>query len=381
MVVGDGECGRSRATICQVLHSLNVGGAEILAYRLAGQLGGQYRFVFACLDEVGSLGAELRAQGMPIEALGRGTGLDMDCARRLAGFLRREKVDLIHAHQYTPFAYSLLAGWLRRRPPVLFNEHGRFHPDHRSFKRVIFNRLMLRRRDRVIAVGQAVRKAVIDNEGISPRRIGVIHNGVRLPVERAEPAVRLAVRHELGVSEDEFLILLVARLDAIKDHATAIRALARVTATAPRTRLLIVGDGAERDQIQREIEARGLVRWVGMLGQRRDVDRLLGAADAILLTSLSEGIPVTIIEAMGYGLPVVATDVGGVREVVENGRTGLLASAGGDEELAQAILRLVSDVPLRREMGQAGRRRAEALFTEDRMHRAYAAVYEEMLRE
>ncbi len=379
MVVGDGECGGVRATICQVLHNLNVGGAEMLAYRLAKQLGGRFRFVFACLDEVGSLGDGLLAGGMPIEWLRRRSGWDLGCARRLAAFVRRENVDLIHAHQYTPFAYSLLSGLWGRRPPILFNEHGRFYPDRRRLKRVVFNRVMLRPCDRVVAVGQAVRQALIDNEGISSARIAVIYNGVPLRDHDGTADQRGSVRQELGLSDSDFLILTVARLDKIKDHATAIRTLARAVTACPQTRLVVVGDGAERDNIRQEIRRRGMERWIQMLGERHDVSRLLRATDAFLLTSVSEGIPVTIIEAMDAGLPVVATNVGGVAEVVEQGSTGLLAPAGGDEGLAEAILRLIRDPSLRREMGQAGRRRAEALFSEDRMHRAYAAVYEEML--
>lgn len=350
-----------------------------MAFRLARRLGDRFRFVFACLDDVGVLGGELRAAGVRVELLGRRTGLDLGCARRLAAFVRTEQVDLIHAHQYTPFAYSMLAGLVRRRPPVLFNEHGRFFPDRRSWKRVWFNRLMLRRRDRVVAVGGAVRQALVANEGISAARIEVIYNGVELPAGMPEPGERIAVRDELGLAADEFVLLQIARLDAIKDHATAVGTMARVAAVEPRARLMIVGDGPERGRIEAEIQRRGMGGWVRMLGERHDVARLLSGADAFLLTSVSEGIPVTIIEAMGAGLPVVATDVGGVGEVVEQAVTGLLAPAGAEQQLAEAVLRLAGDQQVCAAMGAAGRRRAEAMFTEQQMHAAYARVYGEVL--
>jgi glycosyltransferase involved in cell wall biosynthesis len=116
-----------------------------------------------------------------------------------------------------------------------------------------------------------------------------------------------------------------------------------------------------------------------MLGERRDVARILMAADAFLLTSLSEGIPVTVIEAMGASLPVVATDVGGVSEVVATGETGLLVPAGAHEKLADAIVQLIDHRELRTTMGEAGRQRAESLFTEEQMHAAYAALYRRMM--
>src|SRR5690606_31756099 len=105
-------------------------------------------------------------------------------------------------------------------------EHGRFHPDRPNRKRMVFNRLMLRRRDRVIAVGQAVRNALIDNEGIPARRIGVIYNGIDLrPFQSPSPTARKATRAELGLPDESLVIIQVARLDALKDHVTAIRAL------------------------------------------------------------------------------------------------------------------------------------------------------------
>src|SRR2546423_3463873 len=153
-------------TVCQLLHSLNVGGAEVLAARLARRWRGTFRFVFACLDEVGPLGEERRAEGFPVEVLGRKAGLDWGCPLRLARLLRRERVDVLHAHQYTPFFYGLaarlatrFAGSLPRRP-ILFTEHGRHQPDYPRPKRMLANRLLLSRRDRVVGVRAAVRQAL-----------------------------------------------------------------------------------------------------------------------------------------------------------------------------------------------------------------------------
>lgn len=367
-----------RLAICQVLHSLTVGGAEVLAARLARRLRDRFRFVFACLDELGSLGEELREEGFVVQVLGRRGGADWRCVRRLAAFAAAEGVDVVHAHQYTPFFYSRAPGVLRRRPPVLFTEHGRFFPDLPSRKRMAFNRLFLRRRDRVVAVGESVRQALIDNEGIPGSRVQVIYNGVRLDDFSASAALRSATRAELGIAPDAPVAILVARLDYLKDHATALRTAERVAAVLPAFRLLLVGEGPEQGKIEREIAARGLAGRVTMLGRRSDVRRLLAAADVFSMTSISEGIPVTLIEAMGACLPVVATRVGGVGEVVVHESTGLLAPAGDDASLAAALVRVLTDAALRRRFGQAGRARAETLFTEGDMHARYAALYDAM---
>src|SRR5207248_975319 len=127
---------------------------------------------------------------------------------------------------------------------------------------------------------------------------------------------RDSARRELGAGPGEFVLLQVARLDYLKDHATALRTLSRVLTRAPRTRLVLAGDGPERTAIENQIRQLNLGDTVRLLGTCKDVARLLHGADAFLLTSVSVGIPLTVIEAMAAGLPVVATDVGGMAEVV-----------------------------------------------------------------
>lgn len=367
-------------TICQLLHSLTVGGAEVLAERIARQLSGEFRFVFACLDDLGELGRSLRSGGFPVEVLRRRPGLDFGCVRKLARLLRDERVDLIHAHQYTPFFYATAARLLRPRLPVMFTEHGRHQPDYPRRKRMIYNRLALRRADRVIGVGQTVRRALIENEGIAPERVSVIYNGIDLAAFETKTTDRGAVRREIGVGPDDFVVAQVARLDYLKDHATAVRTIARVAEQNRQTRLVIVGDGPLRGDIEGHVARADAAGFVRMLGLRRDVGRILAAADVFLLTSISEGIPLTVIEAMAAGLPVVSTAVGGVPEVIVDGVNGLLAPAGDDEALAQDLLALGADEDLRTRMGEAGRRRAREVFSEARMHAGYRECYNEMLR-
>ena len=366
--------------IYQLLHGLRVGGAEVLVARLARKLRERYRFRFVCLDELGTLGEELRAEGFPVEVAGRRPGVDWQLPLRLARMLARGRAALVHAHQYTPFFYALTARLLYRRPPILFTEHGRWLPDYPRRKRIVANRLLLQRRDRVVGVGEAVRQALVVNEGIPARRVGVAYNGIDLAAF-AKPADRAAVRRELGLGAADFVLIQVARLVPIKDHATALRAFGQVAARLPHARLLLVGEGQEEASLRDLINRLGLAASVRLLGLRSDVARLLPAADVFLLTSLNEGIPLTVIEAMAAGLPVVSTDVGGVAEVVKDGLTGLLAPAGAADALARHVLRLAADPGERGRMGRAGRERAFARFSEEQMLAAYDRLYREMLRE
>jgi L-malate glycosyltransferase len=384
---------KTRPTICQVLHSLDIGGAEVLADGLARDLDDRFRYVFACLDDVGSLGERLRSDGFPVGLVNRKTpGIDWKCGFRLAAFLREHKVDVVHAHQYTPFFQSLVSRLSYRRPPIIFTEHGRHFPDARSAKRVAVNRLLLRSDDRVFGVGESVRQALIQNEGLAANRVEVIYNGVDLApfaASRHNSELRREVRTELGLNETDFVVLQVARLNPLKDHLTALRAVERFangdlsgtgtcgTTPARQVRLLLAGEGLERATIERFIQDRSLDQCVTLLGSRRDVPRLLAAADAFLLSSVSEGVPLTLIEAMAAGVPVVSTDPGGIREVMTDEESGLLTKPGDHAGLADRLSRLLDDT-LKERICQAAFEVARERFSLKTMHAHYQDVYNDL---
>jgi len=373
----------SRPVICQVLHSLDMGGAEMLAAGLARDLADRYRFVFACLDhEVGMLGEEFSGQGIPIRVLHRRPGIDWKCAFRLAAFLREQRVQLVHAHQYTPFFQALLARLAYRRPPIVFTEHGRHYPDTRSSRRVAFNRALLRGDDRLIAVGESVRNALVLNEGLPEERTETIYNGVplqRFLSVRSDESLRSEVRKELGVFSDDYVVVQVARLNELKDHATALRTARRLRDAGVPVRLVLAGEGPERPRLERLVAEIGLTSNVQFLGTRSDIPRLLAGADALLLSSVSEGIPLTLIEAMAAGVPVVSTDVGGVAEIVEHGISGLLTDSGDDVGLARALDELWREPEKAGNLADCGTRRAVERYSLESMHQAYVGVYDEML--
>lgn len=361
--------------VCHVVHSLNVGGAELLATRMATRLSDRFRPVFACLDQEGQLTATLHDAQIPWQSLGRRGGLDWRCSRRLAAWLRQQQVALVHAHQFTPFLYTLLSGALGRRPPVLFTEHGRFFPDSSSWKRRCLSHALLKRQDRIVAVGHAVQQALLDIEHLPAAQTRVIYNGI---APYAPSSSRQNHRQRCNASETTTVIALVARFDPIKNHALAIEAIRKLVDSYRDVQLWLVGDGPQRAAAERLVEQWQLTNHVHFLGERRDVGDILREANIALLTSHSEGIPLVLIEAMAAGLPVVATAVGGVPELIEHEVQGLLCPAGDSERLAAQLAQLVASCEQQAQFGQAGRLRAEE-FTEERMLAQYAALYDEMI--
>jgi len=372
-----------RPVICQVLHSLDIGGAEVLAAGMARELSDRYRFVFACLDdEVGVLGKEFEERGVPMRVFDRQQGIDWKCSFRLALFFREHKVQIVHAHQYTPFFQSLLARLAYRRPSIVFTEHGRHFPDSRSSKRVAVNRTLLRADDRLIGVGESVRRALVDNEGLPEKRTETIYNGV--PLENFQAVngdfeLRQQVRQKLGIYDGEFAIVQVARLNALKDHATAVRTLKRLRDEHVPAKLILVGDGEERAVLEQLVVDQAVESDVVFLGARSDIPQLLTAGDAFLLSSISEGIPLSLIEAMGAGIPIVSTDVGGIPEVIEHGVSGLLAPAGDVEILATHLKSLWQNPEQRSQLAENGCQRAVERFSLEEMHRQYINLYEQVL--
>jgi sugar transferase (PEP-CTERM/EpsH1 system associated) len=366
-----------------VLHTLRRAGAEMLVYDMIRARRNEFDFVVVALDDGGDLRPLLRRMHVPVHILERRPGWDWACARRIARLAKRHDVQVIHAHQYTPLTYSCMArlvgAWSRR---IVFTEHGRRYPDQRRFKRIVSNRLWIRRLvHRSTAVGEAVRQALAENEAFKLRRIEVIHNGID-PDQWPMPddQYRSDVRRSLGIDENQPVILQVGTLRPVKDHLTAILSLAHLGESGCRPLLLLAGDGPMRNQIELEVHRYGLAKQVRFLGARDDVADLWQAADVGLLTSLSEGISVALLEAMACGRPVVATDVGGNPEIVIDEQTGLLAPRGDAPALAAALHRLLSDETLRKQFGQAGRTRVEQHFSQQQMHDRYMAIYRELSR-
>ena len=369
-----------RPTICHVIHALGVGGAEVLVDQMLRRLSDEFRCVVAVLDEIGEIGQRLQRDGYTVEHLHRQPGIDRGCAKRLREFANREGAEILHAHQYTPFFQSMLSRGLFGRRPVVFTEHGRHFPDLPSRKRTVVNRLMLRSCDRLIGCGNAVRQALIDNEGLPESRVEVIYNGVDLKsLSKPSVGARERIRAEFGFASTDFVAVLVARLHELKDHQTALRAIDAAREQIPGLRLLLAGDGDQRAAIEQTIRDRGLAQTVTLAGTRKDVADLLAASDVFLMSSISEGIPLTVIEAMAARRPVVSTAVGGLPELVEHGVTGFLAASGDHASLAASLIELYRHPDFRKRMADVAAQRAVEKFSLDGMLHGYRDVYREVL--
>ena len=362
-----------------VLHVMQVAGAEVLVAEIIRRLGPRVAPVVFCLDGVGELGTRMQAEGVPVVALGRRPGLDLNVAGRLAREIRARGIEVLHAHQYTPFFYSALAKLRAHRPVhLMFTEHGRHYPDIVSRKRRLANRLVLSHlADEINGVCGFSARSLAALDGFGGRRIEVIENGIDL-VHYAKAIDRDALCARLGLDPARRHVICIARFHPVKDHRTLLTAFAEVAAARPDADLLLAGDGPLRADLEARAQGLGIAARVRFLGVRDDVPDLLAAADVFALTSVSEAASITLLEAMGCGVPVVVTDVGGNPDLVRQGVDGILVPRGDAHAAAGAIGALLDDRTRAQAMGQAGRARVGERYqlarTVERYYERYLAA-------
>lgn len=357
--------------VLQVVLSLNPGGTERLVIELIRRLHVHAPMVVCCLDERGRWAAEVTEQNVPLCTLGRQPGFHPALGRSIAGIARQHHASIVHCHHYSPFVYGCLARLWQPRLNVVFTEHGRLSDAKPSTRRRVANQVLGRIPAAVYAVSSELRDHMIA-EGLPSSAVGVIYNGVE-PGPEPTDAARQRVRRQLNVGDDVLVVGTIARLDPVKDLATLIRAIDAVPSTVPAL-LIVVGDGPERHAL--ESLARGCIQpaRVRFLGQRDDAREWLAGCDVYANSSISEGVSLTILEAMAARLPVVATRVGGTPEVV-NDTCGVLVSARDSEAVAKALTSLAGNRARCRELGDAARLRVEARFSLSRMVKEYLDVY------
>ena len=361
--------------VLQVVLSLNPGGTERLVVELARRLTSQIPMAVCCLDEEGDWASELTADDVPVTALHRAAGFRPALSRAIATVARHHGANVIHCHHYSPFVYSCFARLFQPGCRVLFTEHGRLSDAAPSAKRRFANQILRRLPRGVFTVSEDLRQHIIA-EGFSPSAVSVIYNGISVGPQ-PDSATREQIRRKVDASSDTLVIGAIARLDRVKDLGTLIEATGQCGRTLP-VLLLIIGDGTERVRLEEVTKACGAEPHVKFLGHRDDARRWLAGCDLYVNSSISEGVSLTILEAMAAGLPIVATRVGGTPEVVD-ATCARLVSPRDANALAAALLDLARQPVLRDQMGRAARTRVEALFTLERMVDEYRDVYHRVL--
>jgi L-malate glycosyltransferase len=368
-------------TIAYIVNSLNLGGTENLVVQMSRAFQAEYAVTVICLDEPGLWAQKLRDEGIPVYCFWRQPGIDLAIAGKIARFCKKHTIDLIHAHQCTPWFYAALSRVLYSSPKLLFEEHGRHYPERYSWKKNLINRWFIQNlTTKIVAVSADVRQRLAKYEGITANRIEVIYNGVSSPPP-IDKDRRELLRRQLGLKPEDFVIGTVGRLDPIKNIPLLVKALADVHHSNTSIKGLLVGDGPERQQLQKIVVSLNIEEDIVFAGYRKDATDVLQCLDLFVLCSFSEGTSMALLEAMAAGIPAIVTDVGGNPELISNNVNGWVIPTDSPADLIRAIYEALNNKVLTANMVKNGQQRFHNSFTFDSMLQNYGRYYQELTRQ
>jgi len=357
-----------------LIESDGPGGAERMLASLATELqaAGSENVVIVPAEGEGWLGRELHGTGVRVEQFHLDRPFSPAFARGLEETLRRHRVVLAHSHEFTMAVYG---AWAARRAgiPHLFTMHGSRYYAERLRRRIAL-RVAATLSDSVVAVSHILARQLRRDLWLSADRAVTIPNGVRqMPVGPS------SLREELRLTAADQLVVAVGNLYPVKGHTYLLEALALLAARFPRLHVAIAGRGELADPLLAQARRLQMTRRFHLLGLRSDIGNVLAGSDVFVLPSLSEGVPLALLEAMLAGKPIVATAVGEVPTVLKGGHAGVVVRPGDAAVLADALASLLSDPAEARRLGAAAAARASEAYTLSSMLDRYAALYEKAL--
>ena len=364
-------------TVGHVIHAFTVGGEErellnIVTYGNKSK----FRHVIVALTVAGDFARGLDSESCRVVELRKQPGNDLQLPFRIAAVLRDSGVDVLHARGWSTMVEAALASRVARMKGAMYAFHGKTidELDHIPLKRRLAQGLVIRLYDRVVTLNNRMRIDLANECNLNRNRIQVVHNGI--DVDLFSPSrEKQALRECYGLPTNRFIVGNVARLDPVKNHETILKVLDRLRNQDDRPFFLLVGEGQHRSILEREIERLGLADDVFLFGHSNKVFDLLNCMDAYVQSSLYEGASHTLVEAMACGVPVIATNVGGTADLIDETQEGLLFPSRDDQSLAILIRELQRDKDRRQQMGIRARQRAVNMYSVRTMVQSYESLY------
>lgn len=310
---------------------------------------------FCCFAPKGEIGIEIEKLGIDLVALNRSRynkfspGILMD----LYKLVKKKNIHIIRTHRYRANLYGRLAAWFAGSPVIIASVHDNYRTDRRLGRRII-NRILSKITDRMVAVSEAIKNDIIKYDNIEPSKILVIPNGI--DTKKFDPERKfINVREELSIKTDDIVVGFIGRLVPAKGLEYLIDAVLHLKDKYKKLKLIIIGNGSIINDLKDNTRKNKVHKHVIFTGERRDIPDILSCIDIFVMPSVAEGLPNALLEAMAMGKPVVATKVGGIPEVIQNGINGLLVPPHDAGSLAEAIISLIDNDNLAKKIGQASR--------------------------
>ena len=355
-------------------YDMRIGGTEMVIKNIIqGSASESLIHSIYCIEEpLGPWGQELQQNGIQITSCNRQPGFDTNLISAIRKHIKQHKIDVLHCHQYTPWIYGCIAAMFTSTK-VIFTEHGRFYPDFGTWKRKLVNPILCKFTDAITSISAATKQALVVHENISSGRIEVIYNGIENVLVEGTNLSEL--RSELSIEDNDFVFGTIARLDPIKNHRLMLAAFAEVVKDINNCKLIIVGDGDERKNIETWIDELQLNGKVILTGYDPKPAKYLAMFDIYLLSSLSEGTSMTLLEAMSLGKASVVTDAGGNPEIIRNEYNGYVTPNDQVKPFALAMKALITDNNLKATFGKNAQTRFNQEFSLSQMCRQFKELY------
>ena len=369
--------------VLHLIDSAGMYGAEHVVLTLLDKLKDSlFPGVLGCISdkafEVPQIAEEAQKRGVETELFTMKRGFNPGGIVQILRYIKRNNIHLVHSHGYKPNIFMSVVP--RRGIKVLSTVHG-WSKQTASAKGKTYefiDSLSLRTMDKIVAVS----KAVFDDLtwcGVNKDKIEVIYNGIALDSLKTE-FIRSLVRTEYGIPQSTYVLGAVGRLAAVKGYQYLIEAMPSVVAAIPNCKLLIAGEGSLKNELLHRIVKQGLASYITLVGYQTPISRFLSMVDVFVMPSLSEGLPIALLEAMACGNPVLASSVGGIPEVITSRKDGILLPPADSNALAGSIKELYHNQSLRANISRQGKELVEGKFSSTSMARQYLSVYSGLMQ-
>jgi glycosyltransferase involved in cell wall biosynthesis len=364
-----------RIRVLQITHDLRIGGLQKIVSSLCKNLDPEkFECSVLCLRDLGEYACTLQDSGVKTYLLKKSRKPDYFAFIRISKFIKRGNYDLIHTHNSQPFIDGTMACLLARKNRIIHTEHGREFPD--KIRYMVIEFLLSKFVYKIVAVSQATAKNLRKFEKISSKTIQIIPNGVDLQPECEGASNNVSLS---DFQNNFFIIGVCARLSKEKGIRYLLEAMPIVHKKYSKIMLVIAGDGEIRNELECLARKLKIDDIVIFLGNRLDVYSLIKRFDVLVLPSISEGLPLIILEAFGSGCPVIASSVGGIPSIIKHGVNGSLVQPQKPQELAKEILKLYENLELREKYSENGLKVFKDQFTVQKMINRYEELYSECI--
>lgn len=372
---------RKPVRILYIHHTFRNQSYNSLLWNIANRIDRKkYQIFAACLREGGPYEDKLKSIGVEVTNFDLNTLLDLRIIPRLVRYIKKNKIDIVETAVFPSDVYGRVSARLANVPVIISTMHCvEAHKLETIYRFLSFlDTVTMALTTKIIAVSGAVKNYLIRRHKIRPEKISIIYNGIDVNKYKSHMNIT-EFKKQFDLEPGIPIIAFIGRLIKVKGVSYFLDAAASVLRTGKKAQFLVVGDGPLKQSLVKQTQKLGIDQHVFFIGFRKDIPKILSLIDILVVSSLWEGLPLTILETMSAGKPIIAAKVGGIPEAIKNGETGFLVPPKNPEALTGAINDLLADPRKRKEMGEKAKRRALQLFDVERMVKEYSNMYDECI--